>query len=230
MYLRLMEEERVTGVIYSPTHDAAQRFKAQAYDFPVVMIDRAGPAGSADAVVLDNRDASARLVEHLVERGYRRIAGLFGNASTTGRERHEGFTDALRRHGLPARAEFVEPNPESALLHVGAWLAGEPDGRPDAIVASNGLLLLGAYRAMRARSATPSEEVALAGFDNDAWTELVSPGVTVIAQPVYEIGKNAMQLLMQRLADPAMSTRTLVLPGELVIRGSTARRAVLTGS
>ncbi|MFP3275518.1 MAG: LacI family DNA-binding transcriptional regulator, partial [Paraburkholderia sp.] len=168
MYLRLMEEERVTGVIYSPTHDAAQRFKAQAYDFPVVMIDRAGPAGSADAVVLDNRDASARLVEHLVERGYRRIAGLFGNASTTGRERHEGFMEALRRHDLPAQAEFVEPNPESALLHVGAWLAGEPGVRPDAIVASNGLLLLGAYRAMRAKwaaSATPSE-VALAGFDN----------------------------------------------------------------
>ncbi|MFP3273413.1 MAG: substrate-binding domain-containing protein, partial [Paraburkholderia sp.] len=64
---------------------------------------------------------------------------------------------------------------------------------------------------------------------NDAWTELVSPGVTVIAQPVYEIGKNAMQLLMQRLADPSMSTRTLVLPGELVIRGSTGRRAVPAG-
>jgi LacI family fructose operon transcriptional repressor len=235
MYLRLMEEERVTGVIYSPTHDAAQRFKAQNYDFPVVMIDRPGPAGSADAVVLDNRDASARLVEHLVERGYRRIAALFGNASSTGRERHEGLMDALRRYGLPAQAEFVDPNPESAFVHVGAWLAGERDTRPDAIVASNGLLLLGAYRAMRATgaagatSATPFDEVALAGFDNDAWTELVTPGVTVIAQPVYEIGKNAMQLLTQRLADPSMSTRTLVLPGELVIRGSTERRAVPVG-
>jgi LacI family fructose operon transcriptional repressor len=232
MYLRLMEEERVTGVIYSPTHDAAQRFKAQHYDFPVVMIDRPGPAGSADAVVLDNRDASARLVEHLVERGYRRIAGLFGNASTTGRERHEGLMDALRRQTMTAQAEFVDPNPDSAFVHVGAWLAGERDTRPDAIVASNGLLLLGAYRAMRAwraRSATSTDDVALAGFDNDAWTDLVSPGVTVIAQPVYEIGKNAMQLLTQRLADPSMSTRTLVLPGELVIRGSTERRVLPVG-
>lgn len=222
MYLRLMEEERVTGCIYSPTHDAAQRFKAQAYDFPVVMIDRAGPAGSADAVVLDNRDASARLVEHLVERGYRRIAGLFGNASTTGRERHQGFLQALVRHDLPVQAEFVEPNPESALLHVSAWLAGHAASRPDAIVASNGLLLLGAYRAMRAQGAIPGEAIALAGFDNDPWTELVSPGITVIAQPVYEIGKMAMQLLTQRLADPSMSTRSLVLPGAIVIRGSSS--------
>jgi LacI family fructose operon transcriptional repressor len=230
MYLRLMEEERVTGVIYSPTHDAAQRFSAQAYDFPVVMIDRAGPAGSADAVVLDNRDACARLVEHLVARGYRRIAGLFGNASTTGRERHAGFVEALRRHDLPAEAQFVEPNPDSAWRHASAWLAQGGPACPDALVASNGLLLLGAYRALRAHAARPSAvAMALAGFDNDAWTELVSPGVTVIAQPVYEIGRNAMQLLMQRLAEPAMSTRTLVLPGELVIRGSTAPRAEWAG-
>lgn len=224
MYLRLMAEERVTGVIYSPTHDAAQRFKASDYDFPVVMIDRAGPAGSADAVMLDNRAAVASLVEHLVEHGYRRIAGLFGNASTTGRERHEGFVSALQRHGLPARAAFVDPNAETALRHVCACLSGAPDEWPDAVIASNGLLLLGAYRALRARDLTPGAQIALAGFDNDAWTELVSPGVTVVAQPVYEIGKNAMQLLMQRLAEPEMPTRTLVLPGTLIARGSTESR------
>ncbi|AHI68132.1 LacI family DNA-binding transcriptional regulator [Burkholderia thailandensis] len=225
MYLRLMESERVTGVIYSPTYDAARRFDARAHAFPVVMIDRAGPAGAADAVTLDNRDAATRLVEHLVERGYRRVAGLFGNASTTGRERHAAFVDALRRHALPADAEFVDPHPQAAHARVHAWLAGDAAARPDAIVASNGLLLLGAYRALREHGARVPDDVALAGFDNDAWTELVTPGVTVIAQPVYEIGKNAMQLLTQRLADPAMSARTLVLPGELIVRGSTAARA-----
>ncbi|NIE82236.1 LacI family DNA-binding transcriptional regulator, partial [Burkholderia sp. Tr-860] len=114
MYLRLMAGERVTGVIYSPTHAAAQRFDASAYAFPVVMIDRAGPPGTADAVTLDNRDAAGRLVEHLIARGHRRVAGLFGNASTTGRERHAAFLDALARHGLEGRAEFVEPNAETA--------------------------------------------------------------------------------------------------------------------
>jgi LacI family fructose operon transcriptional repressor len=107
---------------------------------------------------------------------------------------------------------------------VAAWLAAAPGARPDALVASNGLLLLGAYRALREHGVRVPDDIALAGFDNDAWTELVTPGVTVIAQPVYEIGKNAMQLLMQRLADRTMSARTLVLPGELVVRGSTAAR------
>ncbi|SMF98913.1 LacI family DNA-binding transcriptional regulator [Burkholderia singularis] len=224
MYLRLMASERVTGVIYSPTYDAARRFDALAHAFPVVMIDRAGPAGTADAVTLDNRDAATQLVEHLVARGYRRIAGLFGNASTTGRERHAALVDALRGHGLSAETEFVDPNPHAAQAHVSAWLSGDAAARPDAIVASNGLLLLGAYRALRERGARVPDDVALAGFDNDAWTDLVTPGVTVIAQPVYEIGRNAMQLLTQRLAEPKMSTRTLVLPGELIVRGSTAQR------
>lgn len=226
MYLRLMESERVTGVIYSPTYEAARRFDARAYAFPVVMIDRAGPAGVTDAVTLDNRDAATRLAEHLVERGYKRCAGLFGNASTTGRERHAGFVEALQRHGLLAAAEFVDPHPEAAHARVTAWLAAESGERPDAIVASNGLLLLGAYRALREHGARVPDDVALAGFDNDAWTDLVTPGVTVIAQPVYEIGKNAMQLLTQRLAEPEMSARTLVLPGELVVRGSTGRKRV----
>jgi LacI family fructose operon transcriptional repressor len=132
--------------------------------------------------------------------------------------------DALRRHGLDAAVEFVEPHPEAAHARVAAWLAAAPGARPDALVASNGLLLLGAYRALREHGVRVPDDIALAGFDNDAWTELVTPGVTVIAQPVYEIGKNAMQLLMQRLADRTMSARTLVLPGELVVRGSTAAR------
>jgi LacI family fructose operon transcriptional repressor len=222
MYLRLMQEERVTGVIFSPTREMAQRFDAAAYDFPLVMIDRAAPAGRVDAVTLDNRDAAARLVEHLVERGHTHIVGLFGNASTTGLERHDGFAAALARHGLPVRAEFVEPNADAALARVGAWLDESSHARPDAVFASNGLLLLGAFRALRARGLMRPQALALAGFDNDAWTELVESGVTVVAQPVYEIGKSAMSLLMQRLAEPGMPPRTLVLPGEMIVRGSTA--------
>lgn len=222
MYLRLMQEERVTGVIFSPTREVAQHFDAGPYEFPLVMIDRAGPAGRVDAVTLDNRDAAARLVEHLVERGRTRIIGLFGNASTTGLERHDGFATALARHGLPVRAEFVEPNADAAFARVGVWLDGPHDARPDAVFASNGLLLLGAFRALRARGLMLPHAVALAGFDNDAWTELVEPGITVIAQPVYEIGRSAMSLLTQRLAEPGMPPRTLVLPGEMIVRGSTA--------
>ncbi|MCY0389048.1 LacI family DNA-binding transcriptional regulator [Robbsia sp. Bb-Pol-6] len=232
MYLRLMEEERVTGMIYSPTRDAAERFRAEHYPFPVVMIDRADAASHADAVTLDNRAAAERLTLHLLERGHRCIFGLFGNASTTGRERHAGYCDAMQRHGLGADAVFVEPQPAGAQQAVGARLAARGGAPvPDAILASNGLLLLGAFRALREARQTPAPGLhgapghppaapALCGFDNDAWTELVEPGITVIAQPVYEIGRCAMTLLSERIAQPDIPRRTRVLPGELIVRGS----------
>lgn len=230
MYLRLMEEERVTGMIYSPTRDAAEHFRAEHYPFPVVMIDRADAASHADAVTLDNRAAAERLTLHLIEQGHRRIFALFGNASTTGRERHAGYGDAMRRHDLAPDAVFLEPQPARAQKAVSERFADPLDAdAPSAVLASNGLLLLGAFRGLREARARLSPAApaapALCGFDNDAWTELVDPGITVIAQPVYEIGQCAMTLLSERIAQPDAPRRTRVLPGELIVRGSSRAAA-----
>ncbi|HJU49426.1 MAG TPA: substrate-binding domain-containing protein, partial [Pseudogulbenkiania sp.] len=221
MYLRLMEEERVSGVIFSPTRDTARRLRPDAYDFPVVMIDRAGPAGQADAVVLDNRLAAAQLVEHLLAQGYRHIGGLFGNTSSTGAERHAGFEAALAAHGLAGEGRFIAPTAEAAEAAVMQWLAEER--RPDALIASNGLLLLGALRALQRAGLSSPHDLALAGFDNEVWTGLVGNGLTVIEQPVYEIGRTAMEMLLSRLDDPALSIRSVVLAGRLLVRGSTSQ-------
>ncbi|WP_024301902.1 LacI family DNA-binding transcriptional regulator [Pseudogulbenkiania sp. MAI-1] len=223
MYLRLMEEERVSGVIFSPTRDTARRLRPDAYNFPVVMIDRAGPAGQADAVVLDNRLAAGQLVEHLLARGYRHIGGLFGNTSSTGAERHAGFEAALKAHGLEGEGRFVAPTAEAAEATVARWLAEER--RPDALIASNGLLLLGTLRALQGAGLSAPADIALAGFDNDVWTSLVgNGGLTVIEQPVYEIGRTAMDMLLSRLEDPTLSIRSVVLAGRLLVRGSTGQR------
>ncbi len=222
MYLRLMEEERVSGMIYSPTREAAETFQAEAFPCPIVMIDRAGANSPTDAVTLDNRAASAQLVAHLIAQGHRRIFGLFGNSSTTGRERHAGYCEQMQRHGLPLDDGFVEPQAEGSQAAVTARLSRD---RPDAIIASNGLMLLGAYRALRLAGLHAPNDIALGGFDNDPWTELVDGGVTVIAQPVYDIGNQAMTLLLQRLSQPDVPRQTLVLPGELIVRGSSARPA-----
>ena len=84
LYLRLMQEERVTGLIFAPTRTTCEALDRFDLDFPVVLIDRAGPPGLHDAVVLDNAGASALLIDHLAAQGYRKIHGLFGNTSTTG--------------------------------------------------------------------------------------------------------------------------------------------------
>ena len=222
MYLRLMQEERVTGVIYAPTRAMADKLGTMDLDFPVVLVDRAGPVGGHDAVGIDNVEAAAQLVDHLAAQGHRRIVGFFGNTSSTAAERHAGYETAMARHGLPTDACFLPPVAEAAETELMRRLsAGE---RPDAVMVSNGLMLLGLTRGVRRAGLETPRDIAIAGFDNETWTELVGPGLTVIEQPVADIGRAAMDLLFERRRTPDMATRKVVLGGRLVVRGSSAAR------
>lgn len=222
LYLQLMHEERISGLIFAPTRTTVGRLERLALDYPTVLVDRAAPGGAIDSVVLDNPAAMAGLVEHLVERGYRRIGGLFGSTSTTAAERRDGYLAAMRRHGLKPDYREVEPTAEAAISAAGKWLAGP--SRPEALVASNSLLLMGALKAARSAGLAIPGALALAGFDNERWTELVEPGITVVEQPVEEMGRAAMSLLLERLRAPDMPVRRLVMTGRCVVRGSTASR------
>ncbi|WP_203076868.1 LacI family DNA-binding transcriptional regulator [Falsiroseomonas ponticola] len=220
-YLQLMQEERVTGLIMAPTRVTAQRLAGLALDVPTVLIDRAGPPGLFDSVLLDNGEAAAGLVDHLVAQGHTRITGLFGETSDTGRARAEGFASAMARHGLAPDARFIPattPPTEAALAVL------REDAAPGALLAANSLLLLGALRATRQAGLRVPRDLALCGFDNEPWTELVEPGLTVVEQPLEEIGRAAMRLLFDRLRDPDQPVRKLMLSGRQVVRGSTAAR------
>lgn len=218
MYLGLMEDENVCGVIFSPTLATSRKFDPSPCSFPFVIIDRPIPAGTADAVVLDNRAAARLLVDHLVGQGYQHIAGIFGSASSTGLARREGFHDALKEYGLNGTSRLVSPTAAAAEQEITRWLAA--DDRPEAFFVSNGLFLLGALQAIRSAGLRIPEDIALVGFDDDPWTSLVDPGLTVIAQPTYEIGRTAMELLLQRLESPERPVRVVELAGSLIVRGS----------
>lgn len=222
LYLQLMQEERISGLIFAPTRTTVGRLDRLPLDYPTVLVDRAAPGGPHDSVVLDNPAAMAGLVEHLVERGYRRIGGLFGSTSTTAAERRDGYLAAMRAHGLAPDYREVEPTAEAAIAAAGQWLADA--ARPQAIVASNSLLLTGALKAARGAGLAIPGDLALAGFDNERWTELVEPGITVLEQPVEEMGRAAMALLVERMRAPQLPVRRLVMTGRCVVRGSTAPR------
>lgn len=223
LYLQLMHEERISGLIFAPTRTTVGRLDRLTLDYPTVLVDRAAPGGTIDSVVLDNAAAMAGLVEHLAERGYCRIGGLFGSTSTTAAERRDGYIAAMRRHGLEPDYREVEPTAEAAIATVEQWLTSP--SRPHALVASNSLLLMGALKAARSAGLAIPGELALAGFDNERWTELVEPGITVVEQPVEEMGRAAMSLLLERLRMPELPVRRLVMTGRCVVRGSTAWNA-----
>ncbi|RSU71387.1 LacI family transcriptional regulator [Sphingomonas sp. S-NIH.Pt3_0716] len=221
MYLQLMQEERVTGVILAPTRQGAKKASQTKAEHPIILIDRVA-ATTTDCVVLDN-DAMARtLVAHLHAQGIRSITGLFGAASTTGAERRAGFEQAAQMIGIPTRSLSV-PHGEGEAERLVSALLQTPD-RPEAIIASNGLMLMSVLRAAHALGLSVPGDFALAGFDNDTWTEFAADGLSVIEQPVEEIGRTAMAMLLDRLDHPNAAARKVVLSGRLIIRGSTIRR------
>jgi len=220
-YLDMLRDENVAGVILSPTLALLEHFRPADYAFPIVLIDRCTPATQADAVVLDNQDAAHRLMQHLIERGCRRITLFHGASSATALQRLEGCREALRTVGLEAVTHAISPTPAAARTALLDSLRTDP--MPDAVVASNGLILLGLAEALRESALDCPDSLALAGFDDMPWTRIMTPAITVVAQPTAEIGRTAIEQLLARINAPTLALRHVVLRGELLVRGSTQR-------
>jgi DNA-binding LacI/PurR family transcriptional regulator len=222
-YLDLMQAERVAGVIVSPTRErddpCLQLLQA---DIPFVVIDRKLADVNADTVVVDNTQNSYRLVNHLIDDGHRRIGAVLGvPIATTGRERYEGYAQALTEHQLPLSPELVctgMPREELGHQFTNELLdLAEP---PTAIFVGNNLLAMGAFRAISQRGLRIPDDIALAAFDDVDWMSLVKPGLTVIKQPTYDIGHIAAELLFRRIADPLRPVQQVMVHSVLHIRQS----------
>ncbi len=227
LYLNLMQDEHVAGLIFSPTRHSAERFADLHIHIPTVVIDRqiSDPhVENVDMVLIDNVAAGRELGTHLLENGYRRIAAIVGESSTTGRQRRQGLEEAHQALGVavqPALMRFVPPRIEMGRLATLALLDNEQEP-PDAIFTSNSLLTAGALMAIRERGLRIPQDIALVGFDETTWSELVQPPITLVAQPTTEIGRTATELLLQRIADPERAGRQVILQTQLLARASSA--------
>jgi len=221
-YLTLLRDENVAGVILSPTRQTADNFtETSELNIPMVIIDRRVSNAEVDNVLIDNVQSTHTIVSHLVEHGYRRISGIFGVGSTTGRERREGFMRALNDNHLqplPELLKYTNPREDDG-FQTTMRLLELPDP-PDAIFTSNSLLAAGVLCALRERNKAIPEEIALASFDETTWAKLVVPSLTVIQQPTYEIGRTATELLLKRIQDPTRSHREVILKAKLITRQS----------
>jgi LacI family transcriptional regulator len=220
-YLEALVSRRVDGVILSTTGADHVRL-LQERRIPVVLVDRVIPGIEADSVVLDAYDGGRQIATHLLEQGYRKvvfIGGMPGNSTVEARL--AGCRDALRDAGLelPVRLGRLDRASGEELL---AGLYDE-DSIPEAIVAANNLVAVGAMVEMRRRGLRVPEDVGLACFGEIELASLLDPFLTVIREPAYEVGRVAMELLHERIRGSTAQPRHEVLPVELVVRRSTRR-------
>ena len=228
LYVDLMMDEKVAGVIISPTHETATSCQRLAnVGIPVVAIDRKVNDISVDTVVVDNTSAACEIVSHLIADGHRRIGAVVGTPiATTGHERRDGYLRALQMHGIPLESTLLRaglPTIATGYRLVNELLA--LPAPPTALFLGNNLLTVGALKAIHERDLHIPEEIALVAFDEMEWMFVVKPALTVVAQPVYEMGKCAADLLLARIADPERPIEEIVLKATIHIRQSCADHA-----
>lgn len=217
---------RVDGFILAPaTEQDETPFHVREAGLPVVFVDRELDGAPFDSVLVDNVEGGRLAARHLVELGHERIGLISGPLNTTpGRERFEGFVSELARHGvdLPESSrvvtDFSEKGGYDGMLR---FLASAQ--RPTAVFSANNVMTVGALRALHAMRVRVPAEMSLIGFDDLSFATLLRPPLTIIDRPMEEQGVLAARLLLTRLVDHSNDEpNRVVLPVELVVRGSTA--------
>jgi LacI family transcriptional regulator len=227
-YLDLFREQRVNGVLITPTTDDLSMLdRVRDAGIGVVLVDREAPGHGFGSVSVDDVEGGHLAAEHLLSIGRRRIAYVGG--PTTIRQvsdRLAGARQAVDAHP-GAALEVVEQSAMTVLQGRAAGeaiLARDPADRPDAVFAANDLLAVGVLQAlsMRAHVRVP-EEIALIGYDDIDFAAAAVVPLSSIRQPAREIGRAAVGLLLTELAEPGgPAERSIRFRPELVVRASTS--------
>lgn len=236
--VRTLLAKRVDGLIVSPARESDVEHLREAVRSgrPLALLDRGCETLDVDTVIADDRDATENITRRLIALGHRRIAYLtacdtddhmFRSTSDiyTGsvRRRIEGFLDACADADLPDMGKWVHmgANAPKRTQDIAKGMLRSSE-RPTAIIASDSVIGLEVFKASREIGLSIPTDLSLISFHDADWTAVTSPPVTVVRQPVYQLGETAAKLLVERLAGTSAETRRVVLQNEVVDRSSVA--------
>ena len=216
-----LHHRRVDGVILAPSNDSTALEYLRSNEIPTVLVDRMMSA-QFDQVGVENALATQALIAHLIAHGHRRIGFIAGRTGfSTTDERVAGYKAALQAAGLAFDPQLLvnggsntEPARQATVQLLGL------SAPPTAIMAGNNLMTLGAMQALRDAQLDVPRQVALVGFDDFDWADFFVPRLTLIAQPVNDLGARAVHLLLQRMATPGAPPQSVRLAPSLQVRNS----------
>ena len=222
-YLEVMRSESVDGIVLPPFDDRdAAVIDIAATGMPVVCVDRSMVKLQTDLVEVDNHRGAFEAVSHLLDKGHKNIGLIEGRAHvSTSRERRRGYLDALAERGVAVRKDLMRSGDfkqESGRVLANELLTLRKP--PTALFVCNNLMTVGALAAIHQRGLRVPQDVAIVGFDDLPWAEALDPPLTVVRQPAYDVGRQAMELLLKRIMEPNRAPVTVRLQPELVTRRS----------
>ncbi|MGE5508176.1 MAG: LacI family DNA-binding transcriptional regulator [Chitinophagales bacterium] len=229
-YVALLREKRVDGVIQAGTALSRKQLQALQNSLPLVAVDRAVGQQAVDAVVCDNRLGARLAIEHLLALGHRRIGVVAGpKGISTAEARLEGALAGLSEAGAPltpdriAYGDFSMEGGYLATKQLLPRLTAKREKRQFALFAANDQMAAGALWALREAGIEVPAQASVVGYDDIPLARFLYPQLTTVAQPAYELGRTAVDLLVSRLAEPERPYKTVVLAPALAVRASTAR-------
>ncbi|MBB4568857.1 LacI family DNA-binding transcriptional regulator [Rhizobium leucaenae] len=234
----LLIGKRVDGLIVTPSRcDRMDHLQdVRRVGVPLVLFDRSIPELGVDSVTGDDRDAAVAATRHLLEAGHRRIAYVSALeadgehiadsrhlSNSAVRERVEGFLSVLTEAGLKNPQHYVrlgatdQERTNAVLKHL--LEEGSP---PTALVASDSLVGLRLFRSLQSLGLSIPQDISMISFLDADWTTVTTPPITVIDQPVYEMGKKAAERLISRLNGKELAAERTTVKTSLIQRGSVA--------
>ncbi|HLH59321.1 MAG TPA: substrate-binding domain-containing protein [Streptosporangiaceae bacterium] len=224
-YLRLLEEQRVRGVLITPVHGrAAALRRIRDRGTPVVLLDRPGPADYC-SVAVDDRQGGELAVAHLLGLGHRRIALVNGPVAIRQcADRRRGAYQAVVKAGLDPAAVLTEITVPAMNTRCGADAFDELRAArvpPAAAFCTNDLLALGLLRRLSQSGAQVPGDIAIVGYDDIDFAADSAVPLTSVRQPKYQLGRTAAELILEEADRPEdHEHRRLVFTPELIIRAS----------
>jgi LacI family transcriptional regulator len=213
-------------VSISSDTDACEHFQ-QLIDkgIPIVFFDRVPESIETSKVMQDDYNGAFEAVSHLISRGYKKIAHIAGPKELSfTKERLRGYVDALQHHQLEINDEWIifsgfsQQFGEEDTYHL-----LELEDKPDAIFAVNDRKAVGAMMALKNKNILIGKEIGVIGFTNDPMSTIISPPLSTIAEPAFDIGKRSCELLIKHITKKHFQFEEVILPGKLIERASSMR-------
>lgn len=225
VYQELFSRNQVAGFILADTVTNDARVKALIErQIPFVTFGQANDEWDFCWVDVDGYYGMKITIEHLLERGHRRIAFItWPEGSQSGTLREKGYREALTAAGITPCPEWIVRGENSAELGqyaVRRLLALPAEKQPTALACVSDLIAIGALNALQAAGLVAGEDVALTGFDNIPLVQYTQPPLTSVHQPINRIGETVIELLLRQINDEPVEQKNVVLLPELIVRAS----------
>jgi len=190
---------------------------------PVVSLENVLDPG-IDAVVIDNRKAASTAVSHLISLGHRSIAHIAApRRFQIGNLRLEGYKSTMQAAGLAVEEDLIVEGDYSPISGYHAMRELLKKGKKfSAVFAATDQMGIGAIRALLDEGCRVPEDVAVIGIDNNFPSTLITPSLSSVNLPKYDLGFQAMHLLNERMKDPNRPRCVITLESELIVRKSTS--------